>query len=369
MLLEFSGYWNCVRGGLPARRAVRVLVSAALLACAATAATPTAAETFRYSLEVPDGQSATYRIEIDVRHAGTLSVDATWSGSKVLTLKLVPPLDHLPTVRRTGLSPQQIELEVDEADRDMGPWLLSIHSLPTRGLAEGRLTIEVPEPAPAEPEPAIAEAPLARPVEPPAPWARPRGAPSGIAQDLHALFLSTERFRQIVVVNDAGTTDSCRWQLDLLRYLAEQRDRLADDGAHPTAATREMLQRIVSAIELVEELRTSRDPVLTGPPPRDKALRDTWLRMRRDRLEQIESELDEVLGLLRRGHAPELTDEQWPMRLTSCLTACQRHFEQRIRVGEELATNFELTRAQWDRLLAARSALRDLASVSDAPVR
>ena len=91
--------------------------------------------------------------------------------------------------------------------------------------------------------------------------------------------------------------------------------------------------------------------------------------VRRDRLEQIESELDEVLGLLRRGHAPELTDEQWPMRLTSCLTACQRHFEQRIRVGEELATNFELTRAQWDRLLAARSALRDLASVSDAPVR
>ena len=78
---------------------------------------------------------------------------------------------------------------------------------------------------------------------------------------------------------------------------------------------------------------------------------------------------DDVLGLLRRGHAPELTDEEWPMRLTSCLTACQRHFEQRIRLGEELATNFELTRAQWDRLLAARSALRDLASVSDAPVR
>ena len=268
-----------------------------------------------------------------------------------------------------GWELQQIEVEVDEATRDTGPWLLSIYALPTRGLAEGRLTIEVPEPAPADPEPAISEAPFERPVEPPAPWARPRGAPSGIAQDLHAVFVSTERFRQFVVVNDAGAPDSCRWQLDLLRYLAEQRDRLTDDGTYPTAATREMLQRIVSAIELVEELRTSRDPVLTGPPPRDKALRETWLRMRRDRLEQIESELDEVLGLLRRGHAPELTDEEWPMRLTSCLTACQRHFEQRIRLGEELATNFELTRAQWDRLLAARNALRDLASVSDAPVR
>jgi hypothetical protein len=362
-------YCSFVRGGLPNRRTARVLVSAALLACAATATVPAAAETFRYSLEIPDGQSATYRIEIDARHAGTLSVEATWSGPKVLTLKLVPPLDQLATVRRTGLSPQRIEVEVDEATRDMGPWLLSIYSLPTRGLAEGRLTIEVPEPASAEPEPTIAEAPLERPVDPPAPWARPRGAPSGIAQDLHALFVSTERFRQIVVDDDASAPDSCRWQLDLLRYLAEQRDRLTDDGAYPTAATRDMLQRIVSAIELVEGLRTSRDPVLTGPPPRDKALRDTWLRMRRDRLEQIESELDEVLGLLRRGHAPELTDEEWPTRLTSCLTACQRHFEQRIRLGEEMATNFELTRAQWDRLLAARSALRDLASVRNAPVR
>jgi hypothetical protein len=340
-----------------------------LLAGAGIAVTPAAAETFRYSLEIPDRQTAKYHIEIEPRHPGTLSVDATWSGSKVLTIKLDPPGDAVPTIRRSGPSPQRIEVEIDASTPDTGPWMLSIHALPTRGASEGRLTIEVPEPHVPDPEPTIAAAPIESPVEPLAPWARPRSAPAGIPQDWDALFESTERFRRIVIDQDVATPDSCRWQLDLLRYLAEQRDQIADNGAYPSVSTREMLKRIVAAIELVEDLRTTEDPVLRGPPPKDKRLRDTWFYFRRDRLEQIETELDDVLVLLRRGHAPELADQAWPMRLTSCLTACQRHFEQRIRLGEESAANLELTRAQWDRVLAAGVALRNLAQVRHVPVR
>jgi len=352
--------------GRPLGRFTRAALWGGLLAGAVAAATPTAAETFRYSLEIPDRQSATYRIEIEPRYPGTLSVEANWSGSKVLTLKLDPPGDAAPTIRRSGLSPQRIEVEVDESMQDAGPWMLSIHALPTRGASEGRLTIEIPEPHVPEAEPTIAQTPLEPPAEALAPWARPRSAPSGIPDDWDAMFESTERFRRIVVDEDVAAPDSCHWQLDLLRYLAGQRDRIADDETYPAASTRKMLRRIVAAIDRVEDLRTSEDPLLRGPPPRDKQLRDTWLRMRRDRLEQIETELDDVLGLLRRGHAPELAEETWPMRLTSCLTACQRHFEQRIRLGEEQATNLELTRAQWERVLAAGTALRNLASVSRA---
>jgi hypothetical protein len=52
------------------------------------------------------------------------------------------------------------------------------------------------------------------------------------------------------------------------------------------------------------------------------------------------------------------------VRLVSCLTACERYFEERIRLGERQATNREIAIAQWERLLAAAEALDDLAKAA-----
>ena len=60
--------------GRPVGRCARLALWAGLLAGAGAAATPAAAEMFRYSLEIPDRQTAKYRIEIEPRHPGTLSV-------------------------------------------------------------------------------------------------------------------------------------------------------------------------------------------------------------------------------------------------------------------------------------------------------
>ena len=43
---------------------------------------------------------------------------------------------------------------------------------------------------------------------------------------------------------------------------------------------------------------------------------------------------------------------------------CQRHFEERVRLGEERATNLDLARSEWDRLLAAAESLAALAELS-----
>ena len=60
------------------------------------------------------------------------------------------------------------------------------------------------------------------------------------------------------------------------------------------------------------------------------------------------------------GHAPELQGQHWPTRLISCLTACERHFVERGRVGRERATNGDLAELQWQRIVAAGEALEAL---------
>ena len=65
-----------------------------------------------------------------------------------------------------------------------------------------------------------------------------------------------------------------------------------------------------------------------------------------------------------RGHAPALSKLGWPQRMMSCVMGCQRHFEERVRLGEERATNLDLARSEWDRLLAAAESLAALAELS-----
>jgi hypothetical protein len=50
----------------------------------------------------------------------------------------------------------------------------------------------------------------------------------------------------------------------------------------------------------------------------------------------------------------------WPARFSACLAACERYFEERVRIADE-AANAELARTEWDRYLDAASALEALA--------
>jgi len=194
-----------------------------------------------------------------------------------------------------------------------------------------------------------------------------RPAPAGSPQDWRRFFNASERFRSMLESNDApAATDNCRWQNPLMRFLAASGDALIDDGALPSAATQRVLAQIAEAIGLVEELRTSTDPLLVGPPPDDPQRKEIWLAVRRDRILSLEAQLDQVLEAIQRGHAPELSEHEWLVRLVTCLTACERHFEERLRLGEDQAINRELVRSQWDRLLTAAQALQALADLQNA---
>jgi hypothetical protein len=320
---------------------------------------PAAAETLLYSVEIPDGQSVTYEVLIDVEHPGDLVVEAEWSGGRSLALKLQSPVGV--ARRRAGVSPLRLETRVEEGLSGGEPWKLSIHALPMNGGGDGRITISLPDaPGAEKPVSPTPSSPVV-PPPPPEPWTRPRRTPAGSPVATGRVFETTESFRRLVI--EEPVPDTCRWQTDLLRFLADRRDGLGSDPASAPATTVQHLESIAQAIDRVEELRTSADPMLVGPPPDDAELRAVWAQMRRNRLLELEDELDVLLGSIRRGHAPELADEEWPGRLVSCLTACQRHFAERQRVGEARAINLDLARRQWERVLAAGDALEALVDV------
>jgi hypothetical protein len=256
-------------------------------------------------------------------------------------------------------------MEVVVEPGQTGEWTLSIHANPARGEGEGLITAVLPGPAGDGPEEGAAGAPVPSPSTDPDPWMVARPAPRGSSSELAQLFDSIESFR--AAIHDQGTSahaDSCRWQVELMRYLAERRDDLAETGASPTVNTSKVLRRMADAIQHVEEYRSSVEPILAGPPPEDPQRRRVWLDLRRERYQPLEGELDEILQTLQRGHVPGLEEELWPVRLVSCLTACERHFEERVRLGENQATNREIAEAQWERLLAASGALRALADMA-----
>ena len=123
----------------------------------------------------------------------------------------------------------------------------------------------------------------------------------------------------------------------------------------------------MKAVDLVEGLRSSDDPIVAGPAPEEHGLRRAWLAVRRQRILPLEAELDQLSQVLRKGFAPELQSETWPPRFIGCLMACERHFEQRPRLGEDQAANRLLAHGQWSGFLLAAKALRSLLSVQEAP--
>jgi hypothetical protein len=234
------------------------------------------------------------------------------------------------------------------------------------GGGTGIVTIELPE---AEPEPSAAPDPSAQPApappRPAEPWMEARPIPPGTPEDRIPFLRATERLREVLAGDRAGVpADVCQWQLPLLGYLDRRRESLLTRGSLPAESTAKMLGRIARAVRSVEDLRTSDDPLVVGPPPRDPGLLDAWRKLRTTRLDPVESELDRILSMVRRDFAPELEEEDWPARYVSCLTACERYFEQRARVGEGRARNRELALAQWPTILTAAEALAALSGLT-----
>ena len=323
------------------------------------------ASVLRYSLDIRDGEATRYIVEIPVSHPGPLLIDVEWPGSRTLAFRIEGPGRPQVKTRRAGPSPQHLEVEVtEEMIVDGKPWELHIRSLPDRGRAEGILTVTLPSPEdPVNPGESLEPAPSAPEVDP---WARSRTAPvespAGVAQ----VFDQVESYRSWVVdENGAPRQDACGWQSDLLRYLAERRDELEENDGGIDEATARYFIRLAHTIRSVDELRSSDDPILAGPAPETELRRRAWETVRRQRIEPLEHELDELGETVRRGYVTDLTGRRWPMRLLGCLTACERYFEQRTRLGEGRAPNADLAQAQWDGILAAADALDALATAED----
>jgi hypothetical protein len=357
-LTEVSFAW---KPGFPrqSRRAALLLVL--LAACGhATAAGP-----LLYTLEIPDARAVTFEVPLEVRHPGLLTVRAEWDGTRQIALRVDRPDLPVAVARASGPSPLELTIEVSPDSAGMVDWRLAIHSVAARGGGEGLLTIELPPPPGSEPpEGKPAPTPPAVPPTEPEPWMEPRRAPPGAPADQVRVYDAGERYRALLLEpSEEPQPDSCRWQNDLMRYLSGQLDALAQGGPPPEGSTGRLLTRIADAVDTVEALRTSNDPLVAGPPPEERERRELWLRLRREEFQVVEGELDALAEQVMRGHAPELEDQAWALRMVICLTACERHFEARGRVGEEQATNRDLTRNQWERLLAAAEALRALAGV------
>jgi len=328
----------------------------ALFALCLLAAVPRVlAGTVEYALDLPADRMLTYRLEFEVAHPGLVTIDAEWAPLRVLVLRLERP--GQPTLRRSGPPPHHVELEVgpDDLARDE-PWTLAIHGLPSREPARGRLVIglpESPEPRPPAPAPYAPE---------PEPWMLPVAAPPGLRGDRLRFHGATERFRAQVA--EATAPDAYRWQDGMLRFLVERRDRDLTETASVDKPTRILLRQVVEAVGRLDELRRAESEPLSGPPPDDRVARRAWLTVRDPRFAPVEEELDTLLDALHRGHAPELEHRAWFSSFLSCLIVCERHFEERARLGPERANNRELVDRQWDRVLAATDALRALTELS-----
>jgi len=343
-------------------RGSRLTIAAVVvwLVVLAVAAPGPRAGVLSYVLEFPERESVAYSVALDVRHAGPISVRATGVGRRTILLRLEPPKGPAGHMQRSGPPPVSLATTVDPAAGELGEWKLQIRALAGAGPLRVTVQIDLPDPpvssARATPAPSPASE-KAKPV-PTAVWTTElrRGAPT----EHHAYLAAAERFAHAITVLDADAPgDGCRWQSDLSSYL-ESRAEALQRASYPSRPTREILDRIARAVEAVESLRRSTDPFVAGPPPDDPSLATAWVRARTERLAPLEQELDALLEALRRGYAPELAVSAWPSRLVTCLTACERFFDERLRLGERRATNRELAEAQWPRLVAAADALSAL---------
>jgi hypothetical protein len=328
------------------------LLPIVLVACALTSVEAAYQD---YTIAVPDGRDATFVVPITVEHAGTVTIDATWTGPRLLFFG-VEGSGRLSLARRSGPSPQKVELSVDAAALTGGgaSFKLTVKALPARGEASGLLRVTTPD---APEVVAQREAELHPPPPPPPPppaWTLRTLAPAAAVPETVRVYEAVEAFRLAVLGTANGPADACTWQIGFLKYETAARGRLGEQGAVPDVPTLRYFARLAAAIRGVEGLRSSVDPVLAGPVPADRDDRREWLLARNEIVRPIERSLDQLTELLRHGHAPALEQEPWLPRLTACLTACERYYDERVRLGgDENAPNRELAAAQWSRIVAA----------------
>jgi hypothetical protein len=326
-----------------------------LLALVALGGVSTArAESWDYTFSVPEGREAKFELPFPVQYEGSVTIDATWTGPRLLFFGVEGP-GGISVARRSGPSPQRLELSADAAAIARGTgWKITLKALPARGEASGRVRVTAPD-APAVV--AAREAALHPPPPPPPPppaWTLPRAAPPSASPDLLRLYEAVETLRA-GVLNPAGANgDACTWQIEFLRFVVAARDRLGDSGTPPDLPSLRYFARLANAIRGVSQIKTSRDPILAGPVPVSREQRRDWLIARNEIVRPIERSLDELTELLRGGHAPALEDEPWLPRFTACLTACERFYDERVRLGgEENAPNRDLAAGQWARIADA----------------
>jgi len=336
---------------------------AALLACA-LAASAARAGSQEFGITVRDGQQATFELPFTIEYAGTVTIEAEWSGPRLLFFGVEGPA-RISLARRSGPSPQRLDLQIDADALARGPveWRLTVKSLPARGAAAGTIRLTVPD----SPEVVAKREALLHPPPPPPPpppaWSLPRAAPAGAPADVAQLFAAVETYRAAVLASRDTRADACSWQIPFLVYATAIRDRMAAGGARPDLPAGRYYRRLAETVRVVEGLRASKDPTLAGPVPEDRDERRAWLISRYEQVRPIERMLDEMAEQLRSGHAPSLEDEAWLPRFNACLTACERFFDERVRLGDDVdVPNAELAAAQWDRILAARKVLEALQS-------
>lgn len=343
----------------PRSAAPATLSALAALAFLAFAA-PAGAQSFEYAFALESGRSVAYDMEIEAVHPGPLRVEASWPGTRVVSFRLEPvgggPGDG---AVRSGRSPLVLEARVDRASEEApSRWTLTIRGVPAREAAGGTLRVHLPYPAPE---------PVTVPVSAPAPVASGGPAagttpatpiPAGAPPAWRAFSARTDAFG--AAIRGAAGPDSCRWQDDFHAFLESRRAALFSGAGDPDDESLRALGALRGMIDRVEELRTSSDPVLAGPPPDDPRRRLAWDRVRETRMNRMEEELDGLRRTLDRARAAWLAGEEWPLRLVGCLTACQRHFDERVLRGPGGAINYDLARAQWDRILDAGLALESL---------
>ena len=335
------------------------------LACLVLVTGSVRAEQKLYSLEILDAQAATFEVPFEVEHAGEVSVRADWSGNRPLAFRIESPGGNGTAIRRSGTSPIHLTMDVGQSQLGQGPWTLIIHALPLSGAGQGRVTIDLPEQRSLHPKelPPVGLFPPEpeRPIEE---WQKPRTFHGELSRKHRRVVQSTESFRKLLVESNDRAPDTCRWQDDLLQWLATQRDHAIDQSVEADPATGKLMTQMVDAIRAVDEIRRSRDPALVGPAPAERYKRMSWERLRTDQLRSVERDLDELLTAVQRDHAPELQGEQWPLRLVSCLTATERYFDQRWIAGADNAPNRDLAEAQWSPLNRAATALAALAGLA-----
>ena len=325
-----------------------------LVLVAACGLTSARAAYWDYTISVPDGREATFVVPFPVEYAGPVTIDAHWTGPRLLFFGVEGP-GRITLARRSGPSPQRTGFDVDAASLARGTgFKLTVKALPARGEASGWLRVTTPD---APDVVARREAELHPPPPPPPPppaWTLKTTASLGANLDTTRVYEAVEAFRAAVLEARDGPADACTWQIEFLKYAVAARDRLANQGAAPDVPTLRYFARLAAAIRGVDPLRTSTDPAIAGPIPENRDDRRDWRFARNEIVRPIERSLDELTELLRGGHAPALEHEPWLPRFTACLTACERYYDERVRFGgDENAPNRELAAAQWDRILAA----------------